>query len=435
MNRSLRLAAAASIVVSSSAFSEQHPASLKERITCDARLGKVKASAISLLRSGFTAGDGYAEVWIRDFNTFVDLACATHAKEIIRKQLLLFFHFQGKDGSVVDGLSPANKRGVDYKYIESPSQPDLVAHKNTVETDQETSLVQAVCRYALLTGDRSIFTENVNGRSVLDRLDAALSFLMEHRFDKATGLIWGATTADWGDVQPEHVWGVELDDASHLAVDIYDNAMFVIALNDLLKTGLLREERQDHWQVVKSSLEANIRKNLWDEDAQKFIPHVYLKSSPFPPDFDERAIYFHGGTAVAIEAGLLSLEEVRRSLEKMRANVRAAGAATIGLTLYPPYPEGMFKNPSMAKPYSYQNGGDWAWFGGRMVQQLIRLGLVEEALDALSPMLDQVIANNGFYEWYSRDNKPQGSGSYRGAAGVLYRAIVMLEEWAAASDK
>lgn len=335
----------------------------------------------------------------------------------------------------MDGLSPANKRGVDYKYIESPSQPDLVAHKNTVETDQETSLVQAVCRYALLTGDRSIFTENVNGRSVLDRLDAALSFLMEHRFDKATGLIWGATTADWGDVQPEHVWGVELDDASHLAVDIYDNAMFVIALNDLLKTGLLREERQDHWQVVKSSLEANIRKNLWDEDAQKFIPHVYLKSSPFPPDFDERAIYFHGGTAVAIEAGLLSLEEVRRSLEKMRANVRAAGAATIGLTLYPPYPEGMFKNPSMAKPYSYQNGGDWAWFGGRMVQQLIRLGLVEEALDALSPMLDQVIANNGFYEWYSRDNKPQGSGSYRGAAGVLYRAIVMLEEWAAASDK
>jgi hypothetical protein len=39
-----------------------------------------------------------------------------------------------------------------------------------------------------------------------------------------------------------------------------------------------------------------------------------------------------------------------------------------GLTISPPYPAGFFKNPSMV-PYGYQNGGDWCWFGGRMIQQ------------------------------------------------------------------
>ncbi len=29
-------------------------------------------------------------------------------------------------------------------------------------------------------------------------------------------------------------------------------------------------------------------KNLWDEERQKFIPHIYLeKGSPFPSPFDE----------------------------------------------------------------------------------------------------------------------------------------------------
>ena len=106
----------------------------------------------------------------------------------------------------------------------------------------------------------------------------------------------------------------------------------------------------------------------------------------------------------------------------MIANVEAAGAPSIGLTLYPPYPEGSFKNPGMY-PYGYQNGGDWTWFGGRMIRQLIRYGFVKEAYEQVQPMLERVKANDGFYEWYSRDNQPQGSGTFRGSAGVLYQAI------------
>jgi hypothetical protein len=70
---------------------------------------------------------------------------------------------------------------------------------------------------------------------------------------------------------------------------------------------------------------------------------VYLNGSPFPSDWDENQVYYHGGTAVAIEAGLLTKEEIKISLEKMVANVNASGAGSIGLTLYPPYPEGFFR--------------------------------------------------------------------------------------------
>jgi hypothetical protein len=45
-------------------------------------------------------------------------------------------------------------------------------------------------------------------------------------------------------------------------------------------------------------------------------------------------------------------------------------------------------------------------------------------------MFERVIRNKGFYEWYARDGKPMGSGTFRGEAGVLYRVIKMFREWA-----
>jgi hypothetical protein len=106
----------------------------------------------------------------------------------------------------------------------------------------------------------------------------------------------------------------------------------------------------------------------------------------------------------------------------------------MGLTIYPPYPEGFFLNPSM-KPYSYQNGGDWTWFGARLIQALIHHGFIEEAYRELLPMVARVQANDGFYEWYSVDNRPRGSGTFRGSAGVLGKAIEMLLHWARANAR
>ena len=384
----------------------------------------VKKKAAEIIASGFNAGDGYGEVWIRDLNTFIELACEIHPPEEIEAHLLVFFRMQGKDGNILDGFTPIEKvpKGSENFYF-SDLEPRYAGHKNTVETDQETSLVQAIYKFIRKTGRYELLNKEIAGLSVEDRLDLAMNFLMKNRFSTKHGLIWGATTADWGDVQPEHTWGVLLSDESHPAIDIYDNAMFLIALDNLIE---MVPDLKSKWKPIYNTTFQNARRQLWDKQNQKFIPHIYLEGSPFPGTFDENEIYYHGGTAIAIEAGLLSKEEILISLDKMMSNVQLANASSIGLTMYPPYPEGFFMNKAMY-PYGYQNGGDWTWFGGRMIQQLIRYGFLDEAYDQIQPMTRRVVENNGFFEWYTPDNQPKGSGTFRGSAGVLYTAIVMLE--------
>lgn len=390
----------------------------------DSLITFTKNRALEVVESGFSAGEGYGEVWIRDYNTFIELSAEVFEPELLKEQLLVFFRFQGEDGNIIDGFTPAEQVGdLGYDYIYSDLEPRYAGHKNTVETDQESSLVQAVYKYVQSTGDSSILYTIVDGISVGVRLEMALTFLLDQRYNETYGLIWGATTADWGDVQPEHHWGVYLTDDTHYAIDIYDNAMFLVAIDNYME---LVPSDKEQWQPVRDQIAQNVRKHLWDEEKQKFVPHIYLDGSPFPAEFNEEEVFYHGGTAVAIEAGLLSKDEILVSLEKMISNVQETGAGSIGLTLYPPYPAGSFKNKSMV-PYGYQNGGDWTWFGGRMIQQLIRYGFVEEACEQLRPMLERVKENDGFYEWYTVENEPRGSGTFRGSAGVLYKAILMLE--------
>lgn len=399
---------------------------LAESINDDPDIQYVKEKAVETVKSGYSAGDGYGEVWIRDYNTFIELACEVHQQNDVRENLLVFFRMQGEDGNIIDGFIPKGEESSGgYEYIYSDLEPRYAGHKNTVETDQESSLIQALYKYVKKTGDTDILDKKVGDITVADRMLEAIDFLKNNRFNEEYGLIWGATTADWGDVQPEHEWGVYLNEDTHYAIDIYDNAMLLIALENLAE---LLPDKADKLMEFHQTIAENAMEHLWDEDKQKFIPHIYIEDSPFPDDFNENEIYQHGGTAVAIEAGLLNKEQVKDAIEKMKSNVQEADAASIGLTLYPVYPEGFFKNPGM-EPYGYQNGGDWTWFGGRMIQQLIKYGFVEEAYEEIKPMLERVKENDGFYEWYTLDNEPQGSGTFRGSAGVLYESIELLEEW------
>ena len=400
---------------------------LVQKIQDDENFAFTKAKALEIVKTGFNAGDGYGEVWIRDYNTFIELSAEVFEPKVLKENLLVFFKLQGDDGNIVDGFIPKEKiTGHGYDYIYSDLEPRYAGHKNTVETDQESSLVQAVFKYIDATGDQSILEDSIDGKTVAERLEWAMKFLMQQRYNEKYGLLWGATTADWGDVQPEHNWGVYFTDDTHYAIDVYDNAMFLIALDNLME---LIPATKEKWQAIRNQVAKNTRDHLWDETNMKFIPHIYLADSPFPADFDENQIYYHGGTAIAIEAGLLSKEEIQISLEKMVDNVKKSGAGSIGLTMDPPYPEGFFKNKGMY-PYGYQNGGDWTWFGGRMIQQLIKNGFAEEAYEQVQPMVKRVKDNDGFFEWYTVDNQPKGSGTFRGEAGVLYKAISMFEEYA-----
>ena len=191
-------------------------------------------------------------------------------------------------------------------------------------------------------------------------------------------------------------------------------------------------------------------------------------------------MYYHGGTIVSIEAGFLTKPQVRDSVQKMQANVKAAGGKmTIGLNNWPPYPCGVgaFGNkaeqshlctspsPLGDKTVGYQNGCDWTWFGGRLVQALVAQDMVADALLVLQPMVDRICEHRtpppsppppsvtlleenasfqaarpssrgqpvvepgccGFYEFYLPSGEPSGSPNFHGAAGVIGKAIEMLD--------
>lgn len=406
---------------------------LARNILADKQLDTVQAMAARLLAKGFNAGDGYPQVWIRDMNTFIETSCKVYNIDIIRKNLLTFYALQQPNGEIVDGyVLKGHVTWNDPNIYTSDMEPAHVGFKNTVETDQETSLIQAFAKYIRLTGDSAILGEVIGGKTVLQRMALSVQYLLENRYSNKYKLLTGATTQDWGDVQVEGGATVDVDEHTHWSIDIYDNAMFVIALKNLGSFSTTDADKQ-HWAKLEKLTATHIRKYLWDEAHQKFIPHIYVKDSPFPPGFDENKIHFHGGTAVAIEAGLLSKKEIAHVNQQMRENVKLSGAPSIGLTLYPPYPEGICKNSNASKPYIYQDGGDWTWFGARMIQQLVANGFVGEAYSEMQPMINRVIKNGKFYEWYGIDGKPAGSADFKGSAGVLSKAIDMLKNWAAAN--
>lgn len=402
---------------------------LAQKILQDQSMQKVDAMARELMKKGFYAGSGYQMVWARDLNTFIELSCEEYDTKVIRENLLMFFHFQQANGEMLDGYVPkeAFTWGDPNPYY-SETAPGHVGFKNTVETDQETSLIQAIYKYVAKTDDRSILEEVVAGKSVFQRMLLSIDFLRNERFSPQHMLITGATTFDWGDVQVEGGTVVDIDSLTHWCIDVYDNAMLSIALGNLAELSP-NEEMKFRFNGLKSDFKLNIREHLWDKKANKFIPHIYLNGSPFPDDFDEHAIHYHGGTAVAIEAGILYESEIAKVIELMKANVEQSGAPSIGLTVYPPYPSEVL-GENISKPYDYQNGGDWTWFGGRMIQQLIAYGFVEDAYELAKPMFDRVIENDGFYEWYSIDNEPKGSAEFKGSAGVLAKSISMFYAWA-----
>ena len=154
-----------------------------------------------------------------------------------------------------------------------------IGFKNTVETDQETSLIQAVRKYVEKSGDRDFLTLDVAGQTVYERLARAVDYLMTEKYDAGSGLITGALTADWGDVENDTINCVDFGEGSTVTVDIYDNAMMVIALRDLSRMAPDGQETAK-WQKMEAQFRKNIRRHLWDDRQKRFRPHLYPEGKP-----------------------------------------------------------------------------------------------------------------------------------------------------------
>ncbi len=159
--------------------SRQSDRQLPEEILNNAKFDTAIQLGSALLKTGFNAGSGYAQVSIRDFNTFIDYSLQVMPRDEVRNALLKFFYFQEFDGDMADGyeqIPPGTK--IDYYgRFKRYDMPGYAFHKNTVEADQESSLIQAVYKYVKTTGDTSFLNEVVHGKTVMRRMELALGYL------------------------------------------------------------------------------------------------------------------------------------------------------------------------------------------------------------------------------------------------------------------
>jgi hypothetical protein len=243
--------------------------------------------------SAFTAGAGYPQVWLRDAATIIPASRFYYPEAFLVSWLKEHLAFQKAGGSLED-------------WVDSQGRSD----KNTVETDQETSAVHSAYQVFLLKG-KEWLEEKVGGESVIERLEKAVAYVFRERFDPGRGLITGAHTADWGDVDPEDPdqQAIYTDEKTRWTSDIYDQSMGYEACRELasMLAALGAKDRSDSWLSRAAGLRGAANRYLWQEDKGFYRVHLHL--TPFPHEFDEDGMFAMGGNAQAILSGLADKDQ------------------------------------------------------------------------------------------------------------------------------
>ncbi len=355
---------------------------------------------------GFSAGSSYPQAWIRDTATLMFYARFYYPVGHLQAIVSHFLERQSPGGEIGDWVDTAGR-----------------SDKNTVESDQESSLVLAA--YQLALNDPGWLQRPLNGVTVFARLEKALDWLWRERFDPAYGLLWSGFTADWGDVERSYPddRATKLSDRSRRAFSIYTQALFLQAGQRLLAMAerLQDEKCAERWRRRLAVIRRNCRQRLYLPKQGYFLVHCLAGKEDFLTM--EKGILAVGGNAEAMRAGLLSRAEIERFLRVLEERKKRFALRSVSFTLLPPYPQDFFPHPLLA-PWSYQNGGEWDWIGGRLVAALYRNGFREKAEEYLREIATKNLRDSNIFEWSDRAGNGRGASFYAGAAGVLGEAIL-----------
>ncbi len=371
----------------------------RNRIAFAGKTGKIE---------GFSAGSLYPQIWIRDLATIIPAAKFYDSREALVSGLEEILSFQKSDGGLPDWI---DSRGI--------------SDKNTTETDQEASMILGAEQAVQIVGPEWL-GKKLGGRTILDRLDSALAFVLEKRFDAERGLIKGAHTADWGDVGLEDAdsSAIYVDSETHWTGDIYDQSMFYGAARALAGFWRVegRPERAGFWTGRAEAVRTAADRLLWQENRGFYRIHIHMDSLRHA--FDEDDMFALGGNTEAILSGLADEAKAARIIRTVLDRKASFRMPTIAAVLLPPYPRGTFKHPMVDDPYEYQNGGLWDWFAGKLIRAMFDRGFSNQARTALLEIAKKNLAARGLHEWNAPDGSGQGSAAFSGSAGSLALAVV-----------
>jgi hypothetical protein len=357
---------------------------------------------------GFSPGTNYPQIWIRDTATFINLAKHHYPRKMLEANLELFLTHQQQNGEIPDWVNLSGK-----------------SDKNTVSTDQESSLVIAAFEIAL---DNPVWLKKrINGKSVYQRLEMALDWVWKYRRDPTLNLISSGLTADWGDVENSYPdqRATKLSHLSRKIFSIYTQSKYIQAMDKLIQIYhyLEKEQKVIKWKQRLTSVFSQTKKKLYLKDRGYFLIHLCPQSNRYVNL--EKEILATGGNAEAMVAGLMNREQIRKFitvLERKRAKYQLPN---VSFSLIPPYPAGFFPHPALKQPWIYQNGGQWDWIGGRLVKALFLKGFRKKAHQYLMEIIEKNLKNLTIFEWEDKNGNPLwGAKFYTGAAGVMGEAIL-----------
>ena len=260
----------------------------------------------------------------------------------------------------------------------------------------------------------------------MDRLDAALAYVEQQRFDPGVRLVASAFTADWGDVSPTYPdqRAIYLDEATPVVVGLYANAFFARAAEELaeLLDAAANPTRAEHWRQLAASVRGAIDAQLWNEAAGFYRLHRVVAARGGAA-IDDSDVFALGGNTLAALYGPASASRTARLFTAADARRRALGLSVPAAVLMPAYPTGFFQHPILHEAYTYQNGGQWDWWSGRFLLALFERGRTQAASEGLRAVAHRVAASGGLFEWYAHDGSGHGSDRYAGNVGALAAAI------------
>lgn len=359
---------------------------------------------------GFDAGDLYPAVFARDFATVSEFAGYLFGSEYLRTPVTEFLAVQEDFSGASTGATPAT------------ISPRGEVDKATAVSDEETSLIHAAFVYFKASANVDWLRSGVAGRSVIQRLNDAIAFLFRERRDHTTGLLYRAFTTDWGDVKIEGgPHPTDLLDGDSRIVTIYDQAMAYRALAELIEmNSVVGDEAMvkvhtDRAQTLKKAT----NDALWDEGLGYF--HLHRQISGVEPVATDHI--FGVGNLIAVDCGITDQEQDRRIFSNAMRCERLSGSNRPGLSLWPPYPNGVFNHPSMSA-FQYQNGGIWDWWGGVQTLAEFEKGEADQGFTHLSNTAQHWAHTGQIAEWHHiPSSSDQGSLNFGGAAATFGLAL------------
>lgn len=380
---------------------------------------------------GFGAGAVYPQIWLRDSATMIPATRYHFPVEWLTSWLEEHLSHQRADGQLWDWIAagepaPFKRDAPGVIQVYRAGGVVLSADKNTTATDQEASAVESAAQAFAITGDQEWLRKKLVGRRLVDRLDAALEWVLRERLS-ARGLVTAALTADWGDVSPAYPdqRAIYRDGETPVVEGLYVSVMTFRAADALgrLFESLGEGERAGYWRERAARLRAAINQRLWQEGPGFYRFQVSLPGPKVPAPVDDAAMFALGGNALAILYGVADPRQTARIVAAAEERQRLHGASTIAGVLLPPFPTGFFKHPILREEWSYQNGGQWDWWAGRFLLAEFRSGHAEAAHRQMLGIARRVAASGGLHEWYARSGEPRGSPHYAGSVGALAGAL------------